>query len=171
MTEIVANLRERWRALLAVGLLLFALVVAIIGLADPRGRFRLGPSLFGPKEDGDWAALSIDGKAVPPFEFRVAVRDGRVAGGRDGCNDWAYASEPDARGERMIETTLQACPENELSRAYHIIAYDSEARLLPDGRLELAGRGHRAIFARCRWKDVKESGPGWTSQIARCVVE
>lgn len=162
---------SRWRTLLAVSLLALALALATIGLVSPRGGFHIWHSLLGPKEDGNWAALSIDGKEVSPDNFRVALHDGRVVGGRDGCNDWAYTSEPDAKGERMIESTLQFCPETELQRAYYALAYVSEARVLPDGRLQLATKRHRATFTRCQWKDVHESGPGWTSDLTKCVVD
>lgn len=97
----------RWRTLLAASLLALALALAVLGLASPRGGFHLWNSVFGPEEDGNWAALSIDGMKVSPDDFRVALNDRRVVGGRDGCNDWAYASEPDTEGERMIESTLQ----------------------------------------------------------------
>ena len=167
----MATLWARWRTLLAVSVLALALLWAIIGLAHPRGGFHPWHSLFGPKEDGSWAALSIDGHKVSPDHFRVTLYDRRVVGGRDGCNDWAYTSEPDASGERMIQSTLQLCPGTELRRVYHVLAYHSEARVLPDGKLQLAASRHRAIFARCRWMDVHESGPGWTSNVTKCVID
>lgn len=170
MARLIERVRAHRSVSLAVVLLTCTAVAAVVGIADPRGEFRPQRQLFDPKEDGNWAALSIDGKKVSPSEYRVAILDRKVVGGRDGCNDWAYAGEAGTYGERMIETTLQYCPDNEVRRAYRAISYSSKASLLPDGRLTLATRDHHEIFARCKWKTVKESGPGWTSEVTQCVV-
>lgn len=170
MASLIRRVQARPSVALAVVVLTCTAVVAAIGLVDPRGEFRLQRHLFAPKEDGNWAALSIDGKKVAPSDYRVAVLDRQVVGGRDGCNDWAYAGDADANGERMIETTLQYCPGNKLRQAYRALSYQSDANLLPDGKLQLASNGHQGIFVRCKWRTVKDSGPGWTSEVTQCVV-
>lgn len=159
------------RVILAVSLLIIAGGLALIGLVDPRNQMHPWHALFGPKEDGNWAASSIDGRAVPQFEFRVAVLDRKVVGGRDGCNDWAYTNEPGSGGERMIDTTLQFCPDNERGRIMRVLAAASNIKLLAKDKLQISAPGHQAVFRRCRWKTVKESGPGWNSQVRRCLVQ
>ena len=169
--ETTARPRNRMGLRLAIVLLLAALILALFGTIDRGGPFRPWHRLFGPKEDGDWAALSIDGRKVSPLNYRVAVFDRKVVGGADGCNDWAYSSEPDANGERTVESTMAFCPEQEQGQALRILAYASNVKLLPDGKLQLTGRGHSAVFVRCRWKTVKEGGRDWSSEVTRCLVD
>lgn len=171
MTKGGSHASDRRRIVPVVVLLSAALILAVFGIADPRGLLHPWHSLFGPKEDGSWAAVSIDGRQVSPNDYRVAVFNRRVVGGRDGCNDWAYESEADANGERMVHSTMALCPETDQGQALRVLAHASNVELLPDGKLRLSARGHRATFLRCRWKNVKESGPGWSSEATRCVVQ
>lgn len=171
MTKGGSHASDRRRIAPVVMLLSATLIVATFGLADPRGELRPWHSLFGPREDGNWAAVNIDGRQVSPRDYRVALFNRKVVGGRDGCNDWAYASEADANGERMVETTLAECPDNDQGRVLRTLAYASKIELLADGKLQLSARGHRATFRRCRWKTVKESGPGWSSEAERCAIQ
>jgi hypothetical protein len=107
-----------------------------------------------PDIDGPWNAVTIDGQAVPPREWRIGVEGGKVSGGRDGCNDWGYG-EPEVKGgARTIVSTLVGCPEGDpVRKAYWAMAMAPEARLelLADGTLRIAARGHEAVLRRCRW--------------------
>lgn len=170
MAKIGSEATKRRGIILLVMLLGAALVLTVLGLVDPRVQIHPWHSLFGPREHGNWAAVSIDGRKVSPRDYRVAVFNSKVVGGRDGCNDWSYASAADASGERMVESTMALFPENEKGRVLRVLAYASKVELLPDGELRLTARGHRAIFARCRWKNVKESGPGSTSKSTQCLI-
>lgn len=152
-------------------LLAAAFSLMLAGIIDPRGQWRPWDGLLTADEDGSWAALSIDGRPVDPQQYRIAIADGEVSGGRDGCNSWGYSDEaPDANGERTIVTTLVGCPEDDpVRQAYWRLASASRIALLPDGRLRLSADGHEAIFRRCEWKTERESGPGYSSERMVCV--
>jgi hypothetical protein len=62
--------------------------------------------------DGLWAATTIDRQVVAPDAFLVRIRGGRVVGGKDGCNSWAFdmTRPPEPDGTRTIATDLMACP-------------------------------------------------------------
>lgn len=160
--------RQKLRIGFVAFLLLLSFLLALIGLF---GGARSGPvqrvtSWFAPPEDGSWAAISLDGRPVSWREYRVAVRDRRVVGGRDGCNDWAYQDErPDARGERSIISTLQACPEEPNGQAIRALAFSGTPVLRPDGTLLIRANGHLGIFRRCEWTTERTA----TSAIDTCV--
>lgn len=160
-----------WRRLPLAGiviLLVGALMLATCGIIDPTGRWRPWTALFAPDEDGSWMVISIDGEPVPHGEYRYGITDGKISGGRDGCNDWGYTDDPPGPdGERMIVSTLQACPEdNPLTRAYRLLTRDPRMVLAPNGLLHLSGHGHKAVLRRCEWTMV--STP--TSEVRTCVV-
>jgi hypothetical protein len=137
------------------GLALLGLLIAL-GLVQAGHDLRIVRRLTAPEVDGAWAAVSIDGRAVSWREWRIAVTDGKVAGGRDGCNEWGF-DEPEVEGgERTITTTLAGCPEDDpVRKAYWLlaIARDTSPRLRGDGSLRLSAGRHEAIFRRCRWTE------------------
>lgn len=146
-----AGRRRRARAWLALlGLLLG------LGLVQAGHDARIVRPPTAPAVDGTWAAVSIDGRPVSWRGWRISVADGKVAGGRDGCNDWSFGAPEVEGGERTIDTTLVGCPEDDpLRKAYWALALERnrppEAR--SDGSLHLAAGGHEAIFRRCRWTE------------------
>ncbi|TFI59458.1 hypothetical protein E2493_04505 [Sphingomonas parva] len=141
---------RNWRIVFVAALLLGALLLSLLGLTDPSGRWRPWIALLAPEEDGSWLAVTIDGR--PAEGFRVSITGGRVAGGRDGCNDWAFAA-PDPSGGRTIDTILVACPEDDpLRESYWRLVQEGHVALRGDGRLRLAGDGHQALFRRCAWR-------------------
>lgn len=143
---------------LVVSLLAAAFLLGLFGMFQSSRAVQRWLDLFGPEEDGSWAALSIDGRPVSGEDYQLSVDGRKVAGGRDGCNDWHFTGEPDAKGERMIFSTLQACPEDDPIRlAYNRLAWDQRARLTvrPDGTLRISARGHEALFRRCYWEVEK----------------
>lgn len=95
--------------------------------------------------DGTWVAVEIDGRK-PAGEYRIVVRDGRIDGGRDGCNDWGR----DPERPEMIVINLQGCPDDPLRDAYWTIAYYKAPppALGQDGCLRAAARGHALLFRR-----------------------
>lgn len=62
--------------------------------------------------DGLWRATAIDGQPVGRTDFLIRVRGGRVVGGKDGCNSWAYdmTQRPEPDGTRMVVSDAMACP-------------------------------------------------------------
>lgn len=99
--------------------------------------------------DGPWRAVSIAGQPVGRVHYTVRVADGRVVGGRDGCNAWSYV-----RGEQgwAIESTMIGCPEDPL-RGLYFQALDPEGHRLaegPNGTLVVSARGTSAVFRRAQ---------------------
>jgi heat shock protein HslJ len=145
------------------GLSLLGLLIGL-GLLEVAHEGRIIQRLTAPEVDGAWAVLSIDGRPVPWREWRISVARGKVAGGRDGCNDWGFDKPEVEGGERTITTTLVGCPEEDpMRKAYWALALADPVSLQlgKDGILRLAGRGHEAVLRRCRW--VNEPLPPGTS--------
>lgn len=138
-----------------VGFSFLGLLIGL-GLVQAAHEGRIVQRLTAPEVDGAWAAVSIDGRPAPWREWRISVERGKVAGGRDGCNDWGF-DEPEVEGgERTIVTTLVGCPEEDpVRKAYWALALADRVslELRKDGTLRLAGRGHEAVLRRCRWVD------------------
>jgi heat shock protein HslJ len=104
--------------------------------------------------DGAWLAVAIDGRPVAAGAWRFGISDGKVSGGRDGCNDWGYGEPETKGGPRTIHSTLVGCPEDDpVRKAYWAIASAPEATLdqRDDGVMRIAARGHEALLRRCRW--------------------
>lgn len=154
--------------MMAAAIVLFALSLA--GYRSPADIWR---ALTAAPEDGDWTAISIDGRPVEPERYRITLVQKKVLGGRDDCNDWSYDDQRDKPGERMIVSTLVACPENDSRReAYWAIANNSTVTLRPDDKLLISGQGHSALMVRCRWKLVRESSsPVGISEVMRCLPD
>jgi heat shock protein HslJ len=141
------------------GLSFLGLLIGL-GLLLAAHEGRLIQRLTAPEVDGAWAASSIDGRPVPWREWRISVEQGKVAGGRDGCNDWGFGEAEVEGRERMIVTTLVECIEEDSARkAYWALALADPVSLElgKDGTLRIAGRGHEAVLRRCRW--VEEPFP------------
>ncbi|HEX8666785.1 MAG TPA: hypothetical protein VF727_00255 [Allosphingosinicella sp.] len=150
--------RQRWAAGGLFGLLLG--MGAVVWAHESRVVARL----TAPAVDGMWGAVAIDGRRVDAREWRIGVRQGRVSGGRDGCNDWGYDEREDKPGERLIVSTLVGCPEDDpVRRAYWALASAHGPTLTEaeDGTLRIAARGHEGIFRRCRM--IQEPPPPETS--------
>ncbi|HEX8307830.1 MAG TPA: hypothetical protein VF645_05360 [Allosphingosinicella sp.] len=161
------------RRQLKLGLSLLGLLIGL-GLLLAAHEARIVYRLTAPEVDGAWAALSIDGRPVHWREWRISVARGKVAGGRDGCNDWGF-DEPEVEGgERMIVTTLVGCPEDDpVRKAYWALALADPVALDlgKDGTLRLSGRGHEAVLRRCRWVN-EPLPPGASGTGSRaCAVE
>lgn len=159
-----------WRRLpiaMIVALLCGALALATCGIADPTGRWRPWTAMLAPDEDGSWAVVSIDGRPLPPDEYRFGITDGKISGGRDGCNDWSYTDDPPGPdGERMIVSTLQACPEDDpVRQAYRLLTRNPKIELGADGLLRMTGQGHQAVLRRCEWVTERTS----TSEVRKCA--
>lgn len=137
-----------------VGVVL-ALIVPALGLAalamTGRAPRDLWEWLHAAPEDGSWAATTLDGRAVGAGDYLVSISRGKVVGGYDGCNGWSYQDEaPDGKGERMIVSTLQACPRERPDQSYWFLVHQPEVRMLGDGQLQLWRAGHHGLFRRCR---------------------
>ncbi|HEX9965925.1 MAG TPA: hypothetical protein VGB04_13200 [Allosphingosinicella sp.] len=161
--------RRQWQAGLGLGGLLAAIVLVQAGHDG-----RVVQRLTAPSVDGGWAAVAIDGRAVPERAYRISVEGGRVRGGRDGCNDWGFDAPEVPGGPRMIVSTAVGCPEGDPVReAYWALALGGGAapELEEDGRMRLASGGHEGVFRRCRW--VSEPLPPGTSGTGPrvCVPE
>jgi hypothetical protein len=157
--------RKRRRAAWAFGVLLLLLGLVRYGAS---GGFDW---LLAADEDGSWRMVIVDGQPMAAREFVVGIGDRRVMGGLDDCNSWGFDEEDRDKPvtERMIITTLALCPDDEPARrAYRMITMSEPVpSLRPDGSLELAARGHRAILRRCKWTEVRERN----SRVTRCLIE
>lgn len=154
------------------GLALLGLLLGI-GLVHALATGTLRPRLFVPEEDGSWSIVSVDGRPVPGGAYTIGITDGKVSGGRDDCNYWGFSEPADASGERMIETTLAGCPEDDpVRKAYWALATAPAVRieLRPGGWLRIAARGHEAMLRRCEWMEAPlPEGTSGTGPQA-CVV-
>lgn len=160
---------RRYRRAAVAGLLSAALLLVALGLAAPSRDWRPWTPLLAAEEDGAWLALRIDRWALSGGEYRISIRDGDIAGGRDGCNDWAYG-RPDAAGRPTIETTLVGCPEDDpLRRAHWRLAHAGRPGLLPDGRLRVVAPGHEGLFRRCKWETRRHLSERSSSVTRVCV--
>jgi hypothetical protein len=102
--------------------------------------------------DGLWTVVSISGKAAPADRFLIRVREGKVTGGRDGCNSWGFdATVPPAPdGARMIISDAQECAPTPVMRAYWRAIGNGNVppRLTPTGELQLRAAGEEIIAER-----------------------
>lgn len=119
-------------------------------------------SWFGPRVNGSWKAMSLDGQPVDDDNYLVVVKRGKVVGGYDDCNGWSFDDEgPGPNGDRRVTSTLVMCPEDDVARqTYHILAYGPTMEPLGDRELRMTRNGHVGLFRRCR--------PDRTA--GRCVV-
>lgn len=131
---------------------LFSIGVATMAAGLAGASFSdLWPSMFGPREDGSWKAVSLDGQPVGSGNFLVVIKRGKVIGGYDDCNGWAYQDEgPDRKGERKMISTLVECPDEEARRTYRVLVYAPSIELLGDRVMRLTRAGHRGLFRRCK---------------------
>ena len=102
------------------------------------------PGCSAHEADGRWLAETIDGRPISG-PYAVFIKDGRVAGGHDGCNAWSTTA---ATG--LIVADLQECPPTVAQRAYAaaVRGEGSAVALQDDGRLRIDGGGHRVLFRR-----------------------
>lgn len=103
--------------------------------------------------DGLWRATAIDGDPVGRADFLIRIRGGRVVGGKDGCNSWAYdmTRPPEPDGTRIVVSDAMGCPGIAKRPAYWRALGNGNAVPMPTdtGALRLrAGSGE--IVAR-RW--------------------
>jgi hypothetical protein len=95
--------------------------------------------------------MVLDGRPVVRENYVVGIRWGKVVGGSDDCNGWAYQDErPDRNGERKVISTLVDCPETQERRVYRILVYSPTLERRGDRELRLSRAGHAGIFRRCR---------------------
>jgi hypothetical protein len=162
--------RSRRRA--GMGLAALLLLIALVHFVNSGIPARW---LSATQVDGSWGAVAIDGRRVRPEAYSISIASGAVSGGHDDCNSWSFSDEPPrADGERMIFTTLVACPEDDpIRRAYWALATAPGVtpELRPDGKLRIAARGHEGIFRRCRWERRREPGGASGSGSRFCVME
>ncbi|MGB3795616.1 MAG: hypothetical protein WA957_04855 [Alteraurantiacibacter sp.] len=145
---------EKWTIRILIPALLLALFIAALGFAGVRGPdWR---AWFDGSERGTWRAVEIDGLDVRQERMSIVVADGEIRGGRDGCNYWGYAGEPDpVTGERMMESTLAACIGTPAIKAYNTIGhYRAKIELLSENRLLVTYGETRGEFIR------------WTNDLA-----
>ncbi|MGB3167423.1 MAG: hypothetical protein WBA68_11680 [Alteraurantiacibacter sp.] len=144
---------EKWTVRMIVPALFLALFVAMYSVAGPRIDWR---AWFDGPERGTWRAVTVDGMDVADERMEVVVANDEVAGGRDGCNYWAYSGKRDpATGERMMTTTLAGCEQTPERRAYDRLALEtSQLRIVDDYTLEIRNRDTVGTFTR------------WTEEMA-----
>ena len=64
--------------------------------------------------DGRWAVVSVGANPVSASEWWLEVQEGRIVGGRDGCNRWRYqdADSP------LVLSDAQECPSDPRHTSY-----------------------------------------------------
>ena len=126
---------KRLAWIVAAGLAIAA--VFGFGAFDPH-RLDLWHRLTGPEVDGRWIVETIDGRPAPA-RLELGIRWGEVRGGYDGCNHWGFEQEDRGPGtERMMVSTLQACPEIPGTEGYGAVAMlPATMSLMGDGRLRM----------------------------------
>jgi hypothetical protein len=126
--------------------LLPLLLVAILGAchAAPEQAAWKGEAI-----DGVWLAETIDGRSVGRSRYTINVAEGRVTGGRDGCNDWGFDY---GERERTIVSTLIGCPADPLFEGYWAVVNPQpwHPQLRADGRLEATAGRHVVVLRRDR---------------------
>ena len=102
--------------------------------------------------DGMWRVTAISGEEVPPGQFLLRVRDGRVTGGRDGCNSWGFdeTQPPAPDGTRMIISDAQGCAPTPQLRGYWRALGNGNAPLQTSeaGELRIRAGGDEIIARR-----------------------
>lgn len=160
----------RRRRQAGLGLAVFLL---LLGLAHYVSIHGIPKRLFAAEEDGRWGAVSIDGQTMTSQGYTIVIEDGRVAGGRDGCNYWGFSDDPPAKdGSRMIVSTLVGCPEDDPTRRAYWALTTAEASLVmrQDGTLWIAAKGHRGAFRRCRSLANSDAAKSGGSGGETCVT-
>ena len=138
-----------WLALILLALAGAAMLFSTLGYA---GLGDAWDSWSGPRVNGSWKAVALDGQAVDANNYLVVVKRGKVVGGYDDCNGWSFDDEgPGANGDRSVTSTLVMCPEDDVARqTYHILAYGPAMELLGDRELRMTRNGHVGLFRRCK---------------------
>lgn len=138
--------RQKLAAITLIPALLLALAYVVWMPFDPRGT-RLKALFQGP-EYGLWAAETLDGDRLRGT-YQIAIEDGEIVGGYDGCNRWWYAGIDPATGLRVIETTLVGCRDTAEAVLMRRLARGSaKIQLTADDRLRVEAAGHAASFRR-----------------------
>ena len=145
----VAGLGKRTAAFL---LLLFAIASGGLALTFARKTPEdLAALFFAAPEDGNWVAVSYDGKRAAPKQYSILVKYGQVVSGYDGCNEWAYQEQKTSQSaERSIVTNLKECSDNELTRTYWVLLAKPKLIALDERQLVLTGKRNRGHFRRCK---------------------
>ena len=118
-------------------------------------------------EDGSWSVMTIDGQTLPKTGYLIAIQEGRIRGGRDGCNMWSYETP----GSDRIVSDLQGCPQSPVTAAYREIVRNPAFMLTGDYRLRITGRGHTADLRRCKWRTVRRVSPDGVSETRECELQ
>ena len=145
----------RRREKLSIVVVLIALAAALLligaGMFFRGGLPDVWHALAAPREDGSWRAVTFDGEPVGNADYLITVRWGKIVGGYDDCNGWAYQdAKPDAKGERMILSTLVLCTQDEKRRRiYRLLIYAPRMELASERELRLSRAGHVGVFRRC----------------------
>lgn len=133
----------------------FALLL-LAGGCDGQDRPVPDPSL-----DGLWRAERIDGDPVGRTEFLIRVRGGRVVGGKDGCNGWAFdqTRPPEPDGTRAVVSSCIGCPGiPSISEYWRAIGNGNAVPVLTrDGQLRLRAGGHEILARR---SEIRRGRPG-----------
>jgi hypothetical protein len=137
---------ERRLVLVTTAGLIVAWAVFFLSVLDPRGRWVA--ETFGPHEDGEWVAVSIDGRSLREARITLLVDGGEPRSGHDGCNSWSRTE--DENGQVGTESTLVLCtPPDPVTAAYRRLVFgEHKMALRSDDALVLWGSGHRALFRR-----------------------
>ena len=60
-------------------------------------------SWFGPRMNGSWKAVALDGRRVDADDYLLVIKRGKVVGGYDDCNGWSFEDDgPGPNGDRSV---------------------------------------------------------------------
>lgn len=136
-------------AAITLGGLALAAVVALSGIALPRGE-TLWHRLAAPAEDGAWRVVTIDGADVTGTGYAVGIRWSRITSFHDGCNSCGIAEKPPHgdRGGRMTTCTLVGCPPRRHDALFYRFVSGAPRMEVRGDRLTLTLAGHKAELIR-----------------------
>jgi hypothetical protein len=101
------------------------------------------------RHDGLWLAEAIDGERVAPERFLLRLRAGKVVGGRDGCNSWAFdeTRPPEPNGTRTILSDMMGCARTPRRQAYWAALGNGNAtpRITEEGGLRVKVGEHEIV--------------------------
>jgi hypothetical protein len=137
-----------WVVLILIALAAAVILLSILGVHSASDAW---DTAFGPKTNGSWRAVSLDGHLVGSEDYVIVIKHGKVVGGFDDCNGWSFEDEgPGPNGDRRVMSTLVRCPPKKADQTYHILAYGPRLELLGDRELSLSRAGHVGLFRRCK---------------------
>lgn len=107
---------------------------------------------FGPKEDGTWQAVTLDGTQVPAgYRYRINVAGGQIQGGFGLCYNWGFINPAHQREGMTADAVECLISRQALHDSYWALASANPRMILMPGEtLRLDAVGHSGQFRRAK---------------------